>query len=89
MENYNLRPCPFCGGNAVFKVNGTISSPSKSAMTFCVQCVKCGARAPSGHVSEISFKLYDDGELKITKDERSYEAAWWNGIIHKTGKDNK
>lgn len=89
MKDYNLRPCPFCGGNAVFKVITTIASTSKSGMTFCVQCTKCGARAPSGHVSEISFQLYDDGELKITKDERSYEAAWWNGTIHKNGKDNQ
>ena len=85
MKNFNLRPCPFCGGKAIFKIINTVASASRSGMTFCVQCAKCGARAPSGHVSEISFQLYDDGELKITKDERTYEARRWNGTIHEVG----
>lgn len=85
MKNYNLRPCPFCGGNAIFKVINTVASASRSGMTFNVQCAECRTSAPTGHIPEISLKLYEDGSLEIIKDEREYAAQWWNGTIHEVG----
>lgn len=85
MKNYNLRPCPFCGGEAIFKVISTVASTSKCGVTFNVQCAKCLTPAPTGHIPEISLLLYEDGEFKITKDEREYAARWWNGTIRDVG----
>lgn len=30
-----LKPCPFCGGKAIYDTNGT---------AYCAICVQCGAR---------------------------------------------
>ena len=85
MEKFKLRDCPFCGHNAIFETKTTIASCSKSGLTFTVKCAKCGVEAPMQHVPEISFILMEDGELVVTKDERYYAAATWNGKVHDVG----
>ena len=85
MKNYDLRPCPFCGGKAIFRVINTVASAGRCGVTFNVTCAKCRTSTPTKHIPEISLLLYEDGEFKITKDEREYAAQCWNGTIHDVG----
>lgn len=82
---YELRDCPFCGGNPIFKTMILFSKSSECGLEFNVGCAKCGASAPVQHIPEIKFNLMEDGEVLVVKDERYYAAATWNGTIHEVG----
>ena len=75
--NYNerLMPCPFCGGkaNMITITNG--STHHDVSFTFEVECSECGTSLPWMH--ELRATL-ENGELKITKDERDKAVEAWN-----------
>lgn len=78
--NYNerLMPCPFCGGkaNMITITNG--STHHDASFTFGIECSECGTSLPWVH--ELRATL-EDGELKITKDEREKAVEEWNRRI--------
>lgn len=80
--NYNerLMPCPFCGGkaNMITITNG--STHHDVSFTFGIECSECGTCLP--WVRELRATL-EDGELKITKDEREKAVEEWNRRIQK------
>ena len=49
-----LRPCPFCGGEAEYRHVGGIRHPwsdvQLGALAITVNCTRCGATIPSGTV---------------------------------------
>lgn len=77
MKNEELKPCPFCGGKAVFRVRSNKSSHYSAGFDFEVKCVNCGAKLPKLYTAE--FSLTDNGELKFLKDERVTAIEDWNG----------
>lgn len=76
--NYNerLMPCPFCGGKANMITTANGSTHHDVSFTFGIECSECGTCLPWAR--ELRATL-EDGELKITKDEREKAVEEWNG----------
>jgi Lar family restriction alleviation protein len=75
--NYNerLMPCPFCGGKANMITTTNGSTHHDVSFTFGIECSECGTSLPWVH--ELRATL-ENGELKITKDERDRAVEEWN-----------
>lgn len=72
-----LKPCPFCGGDAIFFRKAYAVSNSTRGWVFTVCCKKCGVELPkTNYVIEVN--LGDSGEIKIATDERQQAAEAWN-----------
>ena len=44
-----LKPCPFCGGNAMFLTITNKSSHSAVGVMFKIKCMKCGTELPKSY----------------------------------------
>ena len=58
MNNEKLKPCPFCGGVADFRVR--IVNASRGISKMKVVCMVCAAESPHGLMSIDGFKCYED-----------------------------
>lgn len=78
---YKLKPCPFCGGDAIFFQKAYAVSNSTRGWVFTVRCKKCGVALPkTNYVIEVN--LGDSGEIKIATDERQQAAEAWNRRVN-------
>ena len=73
-----LKPCPFCDSKAIFHTFDTVCGHSKCGFHFGVKCAKCDTMAPSSKVFEFHIVLMEDGEIRITRDDRKEAADAWN-----------
>lgn len=80
--NYNerLMPCPFCGGEANMITTTNGSTHHDVSFTFEVECSECGTSLPWVHELRVTL---ENGELKITKDERDRAVEEWNRRMQK------
>lgn len=76
-ENIALKPCPFCGGKAVFKIYGTEKEMSSVGYSYHIECSKCGMTNMSCR-GKIMLLLHPSGEVKIVEDDRNKSADGWN-----------
>lgn len=60
-----LKPCPFCGGKAIFKTTGLHTSGDNIGYDFTISCFGCDAtlRAARGTAY---LKLQHDGSATVT-----------------------
>ncbi len=58
---HELKPCPFCGGQAIFRTIGNISNTIGFGCKFQIVCKECGLVYPKKY--SILFKMNEDGEL--------------------------
>ena len=58
-----LKPCPFCGGEAKFKTISNNSSHRCVGFSFEIECTKCNLHYPQSF--NIEFFLTGNGEIKI------------------------
>lgn len=77
MGMIDLKPCPFCGGTAIFKQTSYGTAERSVRLGFEVACGKCGATEPQGH-GEILIKLSETGSLNPWRDCRAKAAVAWN-----------
>lgn len=73
-----LKPCPFCGGEAI--ISQTASGMMEMAscqLSFSIQCIKCRATAP-GADGYVAVNLARDGLLNIWHDDREKAIKAWN-----------
>ena len=73
-----LKPCPFCDSKAIFHTVDTFYGRSGCGFHFDVKCAKCDTMAPSSIVFEFRIVLMEDGEIRITKDDRKEATDAWN-----------
>lgn len=73
----DLKPCPFCGWDAIFKQTSYGTAEGSVRLGFEVACGKCGATVPTGH-GEILIKLSVTGSLIPWRDCRAKAAEAWN-----------
>lgn len=71
-----LKPCPFCGGNAMFLTIINKSSHSTVGVMFKIKCMKCGTELPKSY--ECEMYIDQDGGIRTGKDERMKAIADWN-----------
>lgn len=78
MENNKteLKPCPFCGGDAEFETKSNLSSHSEVGFDFAVKCSDCGIELPGTY--RITFILGMSGQLRTIVDEREKAMDEWN-----------
>lgn len=72
-----LKPCPFCGGEAKFFVNTCREHGISRGYNFGIYCTGCNATTPKTNYG-IEFRLSDFGELEFTNDERQQAIEAWN-----------
>ncbi len=73
----NLKPCPFCGGEAVFRVTSTVTRGGGIVgYTFVVGCNRCGISLPKTYT--IEFSINEKGELIPNRDDRETALELWN-----------
>lgn len=71
-----LKPCPFCGGKAMFLTITNKSSHSAVGVMFKIKCMKCGTEFPKSY--ECEMYMDQDGGIRIGKDERTKAITDWN-----------
>lgn len=73
-----LKPCPFCGGEAKFFTTTFSQKGESRGWGFGIFCTRCNVKTPkSDYKVEISF--CSNGEIKQTLDERAKAVEAWNG----------
>ena len=73
-----LKPCPFCGGEAAFTQTGTGYESNSVYLDFKISCKKCGAVAPKSR-GRMWMNIGSSGKLNVWKDERAFAEKAWNG----------
>lgn len=74
--NEKLKPCPFCAGNAMFKLISVRPQFNVADFKFRIMCSKCGIEYQKDY--ECNVCLGSDGELFMGKDERAQAISDWN-----------
>lgn len=75
-ENYELKPCPFCGRTADFETKGNISNHTEVGFDFTIKCGECGIEIPGRH--KVTFILGKRGKISTIIDEREMAMNDWN-----------
>lgn len=74
---FELKHCPFCGGEAKFFTKTFSQNGISRGWEFGVFCTGCDVQTPrSDYKVEITFE--SNGEIKNTTDERQLAADTWN-----------
>lgn len=73
----DLKLCPFCGGEAVFRETCIGKYQEYRTIDFIIECGKCNASPIKGD-NRISVKLTERGELCFLQDDRDRAAKAWN-----------
>lgn len=73
----DLKPCPFCGGEPVTKVETTYMALKENRMLFSITCKDCGVTRTSS-LNTINGDTFKDVEIAIETatrrwNERAYE----------------
>lgn len=78
MSEPNLKPCPFCGGEAEFFVQSHTTSEMgmKSYWHIGVRCTKCNLTSPK--LYSLTLTLGTNAEIRAIEDERQHAVDDWN-----------
>lgn len=72
-----LKPCPFCGGEArLVQIRCGTTNYDSCELSFKIKCVNCSATIPEAD-GYIAIKL-SDGELNLWHDDRPNAIESWN-----------
>ena len=72
----SLKPCPFCGGKAMFLTIRNKPLHSDVGVMFKIKCMKCGTEFPKSY--ECEMYMDQDGGIRTGKDERTKAITDWN-----------
>lgn len=79
-ENKNtmdeLKPCPFCGGQAEFVTNTIGYQNCDGIIGFSIRCKKCKTEYPKQY--EITISLGSKGQIETGIDQRKQAVSDWN-----------
>lgn len=72
-----LKPCPFCGGEAKYLIKRYSEIRTARGWDFGIHCTKCDVRTPKGNY-KLEVNLSDDGQISLIEDERGEAIEAWN-----------
>lgn len=72
-----LKPCPFCGGEAVFSTTIADTILEEAEIRFQINCKKCKAETP-GASGFITFQLTSRGEVLTPHNDVEKAVDAWN-----------
>lgn len=75
MTEFKLKPCPFCGGEAYFKIATTGHICETRSIHFRIECRKCGISRGRG---EVFYRADDNLNMIVTYDDRQKAVDEWN-----------
>ena len=76
-----LKPCPFCGGEAKFFITGIHRAGDLMGWRFGIYCQKCNIKTPKTDY-EVEVEFTDYGAVKTVTDERPAAIEKWNLRTH-------
>jgi Lar family restriction alleviation protein len=75
-EGYKLKPCPFCGGKAIYVTVQAGPSKEGSYLFYNLRCKSCNAHPP-GAYGGIFTTMKENGKVQIEKlGEKEAVEAW-------------
>lgn len=77
MNEFALKPCPFCGGKAEYILNGSYNHGASQGWEFGIICTSCMVSLPRTRFF-LTASLDNAGEIVIEKDERDIAAKMRN-----------
>ena len=77
MAKFELKPCPFCGGEAYFDVNSLHKRGEEIGWDYHVLCRSCYAGNRKMHTTAVT--LCENGDIIVVEDGREEAVAEWNG----------
>lgn len=75
-KEIELKPCPFCGGEANFKRKSNLSGNSEVGFDFTIKCSECDIEIPRTY--RVTFILGVRGKIITIIDERQKAMDDWN-----------
>lgn len=78
--NKELKPCPFCGGNALLRLKGVGIEGDSHTEDWEILCSSCGA-TPSKALFKSKFIVTVDGEVKYSLNGLNDAIEAWNRRI--------
>lgn len=75
-EMTEIKPCPFCGGEARMVCTSTVSECELLSKTFIITCGKCGVRSPKPF--RIYVRIGNDGTCTYDASEKDKAIEAWN-----------
>ncbi len=77
MDEIKLKPCPFCGGEAVYIIDKNYIRFTEHTWQFGIKCTNCMVELPVRDFI-VTVDMNSNGEIVFTKDEREKAADMWN-----------
>lgn len=80
---YNLKPCPFCGGEAKMQMTSYIHIKSTGGEELLgrmvdIKCGNCGARPGGRNKYRVLAQIDDNGNVTCKEDGRMKATEEWN-----------
>ena len=83
--NEELKPCPFCGGRARFRVSTNKSTHSNVGFDFNIECSECRLEYPKRY--ECMVCMDEKGAINARTDERPQAINDWNRRVNDENTD--
>lgn len=78
-KKIELKPCPFCGRKAEFKIRSNLSSHSEVGFDFTIKCSECDIEIPRTY--RVTLTIGMSGQINAKIDERQKAMDDWNRRI--------
>ena len=76
-----LKPCPFCGGEAKFLLKTYTAGGTTRGWEFGIYCTACDVTTPKTNYN-LEIQLNDYGDIEVVVDERHSAIKAWNRRAH-------
>lgn len=78
-----LKPCPFCGGEANIFTKSSVERGVTKGWEFGIYCTKCNVTTPKTNY-RLEVQIGKGGNLIYNADERTQAAEAWNRRVGDT-----